>query len=196
MDNLEYFIFGSIGILCVFSLAIGLERMIKVVIANYMLTGLCIALWGVIDWFVLWIDSLYPGTRESLLFLQENKTTVILAVYLLLLLLIFLKSHLRVSMHASWFKRFMLTILFVPLTVVSIIMTLEFAIIGTDAFNMTKMTMIAQGFSANPVVFAFIQMTPVWLFLHTLVTILLMSNIKIPTLIKRRRSDDMDMSIE
>lgn len=38
MNNLEYFIFGAVGILCVFSLAIGLERMVKVVIANYMLT--------------------------------------------------------------------------------------------------------------------------------------------------------------
>lgn len=38
MNQLEYFIFGSVGILCVFSLAIGLERMIKVVIGNYMLT--------------------------------------------------------------------------------------------------------------------------------------------------------------
>lgn len=101
MDNLEYFIFGAIGILCVFSLAIGLERMVKVVIANYMLTGLCIALSGVLDWFVLRIDVVQPGTGSSLAFLQENKTTVILVVYLLLLLLIFLKSHIRVGMHAS-----------------------------------------------------------------------------------------------
>ena len=62
MDNLEYFIFGAVGILCVFSLAIGLERMVKVVIANYMLTGLCLALWSVIDWFVMRIDAMYPGT--------------------------------------------------------------------------------------------------------------------------------------
>lgn len=101
MDNLEYFIFGAIGILCVFSLAIGLERMVKVVVANYMLTGLCLALSGVIDRFVLWIDAIYPGSGASFAFLQDNKTTVILVIYLLLLLLIFLKSHIRVSMHAS-----------------------------------------------------------------------------------------------
>lgn len=194
MNNLEYFIFGSVGILCVFSLAIGLERMVKVVIANYMLTGLCIALWWVIDRFVVWIDTVMPGTGAQVAFLQDNKTTVILIIYLLLLLLVFLKSNIRVSMHASGLKRFILTILFVPLTVASIIITLELAILGADAFNMTNMTLTAQSFSANPVVFTFVQMTPVWLFIHTIVTILLISNIKLPSM-KRRSAEGMDVGM-
>lgn len=195
MNNLEYFIFGAVGILCVFSLAIGLERMIKVVVANYMLTGMCLALRTVIDWFVLRIDTVSPGMGESFRFLADNKTSVILVFYLLLLLLIFLKSNIRVSMHAAGVKRFILTILFVPLTVVSIIMTLELAILGTNAFDMTQMAVIAQGFSANPFVYGFVQMTPVWLFVHTIVTILLISNIKLPSL-RRHSPESMDMGIE
>lgn len=195
MDNLEYFIFGAVGILCVFSLAIWLERMVKVVLANYMLTWLCIALRWVIDWFVIRIDTVLPWAGANVAFLQQNKTATILIIYLLLLLLIFLKSNIRVGMHASWLKRFILTILFVPLTVISIIMTLELAIIGADAFNMTNMTLVAQSFSANPFVFSFVQMTPVWLFLHTLITIIFISNIKLPT-IRRSSSESMDMWIE
>ena len=194
MDNLEYFIFGAVGILCVFSLAIWLERMVKVVVANYMLTWLCLALWTVIDRFVLRIESVSPWTGATFAFLVQNKTIVILVIYLLLLLLIFLKSNIRVSMNASWMKRFFLTILFVPLTVTSIIMTLELAILGADAFNMTQMTITAQGFSENPFVFSFVQMTPVWLFLHTLITILLISQISFPKF--RRRAMESDHGIE
>lgn len=198
MNNIEYFIFGAVGILCVFSLAIGLERMVKVVIANYMLTGLCVALRAVIDRFVVRIETVLPGTGATLMFLKDNKTSVILVIYLLLLLLIFLKSNIRVSMHAMGLKRFFLTILFVPLTVSSIIMTLELAIIGADAFNMTNMTMTAQSFAANnPFVFGFIQMTPVRLFLHTLITIILISNIKLPTIRRKVSHDDLsDLGIE
>lgn len=198
MYNLEYFILGAVGILCVFSLAIGLERMVKVVIGNYILTGLSLSLWPTIDRFVTWMDSMYPWTWANLSFLTDNKTTVILIIYLLLLLLIFLKSNVRVSMHASGMKRFLLTILFVPLTVVSIILSLELAIIGLDSFNMTQMTMLAQSFTANPVIFGFVQMTAVWFFVHTLSTILLISNIKLPTF-KRAYNppmDNLDMPIE
>lgn len=195
MDNLEYFIFGAVGILCVFSLAIGLERMVKVVIANYMLTGLCVALWAVIDWFVVWIETVLPGSGINFVFLQENKTAVILVIYLLLLLLVFLKSNIRVSMHATGLKRFILTILFVPLTVSSLIMTLELAILGADAFNMTTMTLTAQSFSLNPFVFGFVQMTPVWLFIHTLATILLISNLKLPSF-RRRSPEGIDVGME
>ncbi len=126
------------------------------------------------------------------MFLKDNKTIVILIMYLLLLLLIFLKSNIRISMHPAGFKRFILTLLFVPLTVSSIIITLELAILGTDAFNMTNMTLTAQTYSENPFVFSFVQMTPVWLFLHTVITILLISNIsvKLPSF-KRKREDEM-----
>lgn len=198
MNNLEYFIFGAVGILCVFSLAIGLERMIKVVIANYMLTGLCLSLRSVIDRFVTWMETIYPGSANNLSFLIANKTIVILIIYLLLLLLIFLKSNVRVSMNASGMKRFLLTLLFVPLTVVSIILSLELAIIGLDSFNITQMTLVAHSFTANPVVFGFVQMTAVWFFVQTLLTILLISNIKITLPTFRRASapslDGIDMS--
>lgn len=198
MNNLEYFIFGAVGILAVFSLAIGLERMVKVVIANYMLTGVCLSLRTVIDRFVTWMDSLYPGSASTLSFLADNKTTVILVVYLLLLLLIFLKSNVRVSMHATGLKRFILTLLFVPLTVVSIILSLELSIIGLDSFNMTQMTMIAQSFTTNPVVFGFVQMTAVWFFVHTIATILFISNIKLPTFRRPYTPpmDSIDLPIE
>lgn len=198
MYNLEYFILWAVWILCVFSLAIGLERMVKVVIGNYILTGLCLSLRTTIDWFVTWIDTIYPWTGASLGFLSDNKTTVILIIYLLLLLLIFLKSNVRVSMHASGMKRFLLTILFVPLTVVSIILSLELSIIGLDSFNMTQMTLLAQSFTENPIIFSFVQMTAVRFFVHTLTTILLISNIKLPTF-KRAYTppmDGIDMPIE
>lgn len=100
-------------------------------------------------------------------------------------------------MHATGLKRFILTLLFVPLTVVSIILSLQLAIIGLDSFNMTQMTLVAQSFTANPVVFGFVQMTAVWFFVHTFVTILLISNIKLPTF-KRAYSapeDSMDIPL-
>ncbi len=193
MNNLEYFIFGAVGILCVFSLAIGLERMVKVVIANYMLTGLCIALRSVIDWFVVWIETVMPGAGANFAFLTENKTIVILIFYLLLLLLIFLKSNIRITMHATGFKRFLLTVLFVPLTVSSIIITLELAIMGADAFNMVHMSEAAQGFTTNPFVFSFVQLTPVRLFLHTLITILFISNINVKLPSFKRKSPEGDI---
>jgi len=73
-------------------------------------------------------------------------------------------------------------------------MTLELAIMGTNAFNMTNMTLAAQTFSNNPFVFGFVQMTPVRLFLHTLITIILISNVSLPSF-RRRSSDDMSMDI-
>jgi hypothetical protein len=40
----EYFIVGALGILCVFSLAIGIEKMMKIILSNYMLSVLCLTL--------------------------------------------------------------------------------------------------------------------------------------------------------
>jgi len=73
----------------------------------------------------------------------------------------------------------MLQIIFVPLTVISMILTLQIAILGINGINITAISSIANTVANNPYIFQFVSLTPVWILLHGIVTILITSEFKV-----------------
>lgn len=175
----EYFVLGSIGILCVFSLAIGIEKMMKIILGNYMLMVLCLAIGPTIDWFTMWFGGQLPDAQQTVDLLFTNKTIVTLVVYILMLILIFVKSRLHVGFRLNPTTKILMTILCIPMTIVSIIVTLTIAVIGLQTFDPGAL----QTLLANAPLYGWLRImvlnTPVIIFFHAVITVFMSSDLKI-----------------
>lgn len=173
----EYFVLWAIGILCVFSLAIGVEKMMKIMFGNYLLSILCLALWPTLDVIMWWSSVQMPDVQKSLHFLFTNKTITILVIYLLMLILIFVKSRLHVWFYLGGAQKIFVTILCIPMTIISILLTLEIAILGVQAFDVLALQSLASTMPISQIYKDFIINTPIIVAVHTFVTILMLSDL-------------------
>jgi hypothetical protein len=174
----EYFILGAIGVLCVFSLAIGVEKMMKIILGNYMLIALCLAVGPTVDRATMWFSGQMPDIQQTVGFLFTNKTIITLVMYILMLILIFVKSRLHVGFHFTQSQRMLMTLLCIPMTIVSIIITLEIAVLGAKAFDPAALqTLLADVPVQGWLRWAALN-TPVIVFFHALITILMSSDLK------------------
>jgi hypothetical protein len=69
--------------------------------------------------------------------------------------------------------------LFVPLTVFSMILTLQIVTIWISVADLTQLQLAVTEFTKNTWIYFFVTMAPVWIFLHGIVTILITSEMKI-----------------
>lgn len=65
------------------------------------------------------------------------------------------------------------------MTVLSMILTLQIAIMGINIINLQQLQLLASEVTKNPIIYKFIAMTPVRILVHGLVTILITSELKI-----------------
>jgi hypothetical protein len=112
-------------------------------------------------------------------FLNNGNMTIVLIVYLLLLVIIFRTSKIKISLPDDEAIKKMLLLLFVPLTVISMILTLQIAILGINGISITALSIIAKTVANNPYMFQFVSLTPVRILLHGIVTILITSEFKV-----------------
>lgn len=194
MATREYFVIGAIGVLCVFSFAIWLEKMLRIILGNYLLTALCLALWPTLDRLLWWAGTQDATLQSSLWFLFTNKTITILIIYFLMLILIFAKSRINVWVHFSGIKKIIFFVLAVPMTILSTLFTLEIAILGVVVFDVPALTQVV---SQMPIPYAyqnFLINTPIFISVHALVTILLLSDLHLK--LPRRKISLPDVSID
>ena len=71
-----------------------------------------------------------------------------------------------------------LYIFFVPLTVLSMCLTLEIILLGTSVLNPRFLTGIVQWFTDNIYLQQFIMNTPNWMLIHAIATIVVTSEFK------------------
>jgi fumarate reductase subunit D len=103
--------------------------MMKIILANYLLTALCITIAPAIDAFMGRLGTQAPDVGNAIGQAVANKTIITLILYLLLFLLLFAKSRLHIGFHLSGIKKIFMTILCIPMTVLSIALTLEIAVL-------------------------------------------------------------------
>jgi hypothetical protein len=72
-----------------------------------------------------------------------------------------------------------LYLVLVPLTVLSVILTLQIAIMWINVINISALQAFADWITKNPSLSLFITLTPVWILIHGLATVLITSEIKI-----------------
>ncbi|MFA5748070.1 MAG: hypothetical protein WC872_03050 [Candidatus Absconditabacterales bacterium] len=181
---ITYIVVSIMGILVIFSFSIGIEKMIKIILGNYILGSICLAATEsirlIINYLNLTPDLKFIGLTYKALgtFLTNGHTTIILIFYIILLVLIYKKSSINVKIPMDEGLKKILYILFVPMTVISVILTLQIAIMGIGVLNFEILQNFANNLTKNIYIYKFLTLTPVWILLHGIATILITSEMK------------------
>jgi hypothetical protein len=170
---ITYLFVWVVAIFVVLSFAIGLEKMIKVILGNYVLWGICFAASASID---LAVNSLQNTGFTKLL--SDWKSTIVLVLYAILLFLIYHKSKISIDIPSDQIMQKSLYLVFVPLTVLSMCLTLEIILLGTNVLTYKSLMSVVAWFSKNIYLQQFIVNTPYWVLIHGLATIFITSEFK------------------
>jgi hypothetical protein len=178
LEQWDSILLGLLIILIIFSILIGKDQMIRVIIGNYILMIVWLSFaWAVDMWN--WSNQTFSLTdsRDIWSLLSDGRITITLIVYALLLLLIFKKSTLHSShpwLLDKWFMLFL-----VPMTVLSLALTLGVIFLWTEVFDPQAMAKYAVNLSYDPSIQSIITRTPLWMFLHSLLTVLLTTHVSL-----------------
>lgn len=185
-ENLiTYAIIVFVGILAIFSFTIGIDKMIRIILGNYILSSICLAASQSINLAVETMkktpDLTFMGFSYDKVanFLNNGSMTIILILYVILLVIIYRTSKIRIVLPGDEALKKMLQLIFVPLTIISIVLTLQIAILWMDGINVSGISSIANAVANNPYLFQFVSLTPVRILLHGLVTIFITSEFKV-----------------
>lgn len=166
--------------LAILSLILWFDRMIRIIMANYLIASILLGLGNFID--LVWNQWLMVDgqAQRRVEWLQNRigkllmawKPTLLLTVYFILLIFIVNKAHIWVGkVRNEWLRR-LLTIVFLPCTVISIFVSLALAIYGNQVFDIAQLQMLASYFSWNAMVYNFIMLTPLRIILPGIATII------------------------
>ena len=117
--------------------------MIKILLGNYILSSICLAASQSIQLAITTLNKTpdlklmgiaYPKVAS---FLQNGSMTIILILYIILLVVVYKTSKIKISLPDDEAIKKMLQILFIPLTVISMVLSLQIAILGIDGINLT-----------------------------------------------------------
>lgn len=131
-------LFAVSGMIAILSLVMGLEKMIRIIMANYFIASIILALSNFID---LITSQLLLGRIERRVdglqhwigkLLVAGKPTALLTVYFILLLFLITKSRIGLGSVKNDVVKYILTLLFLPCTVLSILLSIAVAIFGSQ----------------------------------------------------------------
>lgn len=183
-DIIMYIAIFIIGGLIILSFVIGLEKMIKIILGNYIVGSVCLAASQAIKLLINYLIAnpdlrfLWLGSKALVGFLTNGQATIIFILYVLLLFLIYKKSSVTISMPDDEIIQKSLYLVLVPLTVLSIILAVEICLIGVEVISPTWIQLAELWFGNNKYVQWFIVLTPVWVLIHWLATIIVTSEFK------------------
>jgi len=164
-----------IGIL---SLILWLEKMIRIIMANYFIASIILAFNNFFDLlgsqlFVGKIDRRVDGLQNRIgTLLLAGKPTLLLTIYFVLLIFLMTKSRISFWNVQSPALKIWLTILFLPCTVLSILLGIAIAIFGGQMVSLEGLRTLAYNVSDIPYAYNMILLTPVWIILPGIITIL------------------------
>jgi len=129
MSNIQYFALGILGVLSIFSLAMGMERMVRMIVSNYILSMLCLAVSSTIDLILQNIVRLQLANKtnnyvSTYNFLSQYKVGIIIVIYLFCTITLFTRWKTNFDTDHLPFPRFIVMWILVIMTAVSILFTL------------------------------------------------------------------------
>lgn len=166
---------GMIGIL---SLILWLEKMIRIIMANYFIASILLAF---NNFFDLISSQLLVGKIERRVdWLQHRiwtlllawKPTVLLTIYFVLLIFLMTKSRISFWDVKNNALKIWLTIIFLPCTVLSILLWISIAIFWGQMVSLDWLRMLAYNVSNIPYAYNLVLLTPVRIILPWIITIL------------------------
>jgi len=159
--------------------------MIKIILGNYILSSICLAASQSIELAVTYMKKtpelsfLWFSHAKFASFLDNASMTIVLILYVILLVIIFRTSKIRIVLPSDEAIKKMLQILFVPLTVISMVLTLQIAILWMNGININWISSIATVVANNKYMFQFVSLTPVRILLHGIITIFITSEFRV-----------------
>ena len=172
-ELITYLFVWTIAIFVILSFAIGLEKMIKIILWNYILWWICFAASSSIDL------AIQTSNNENVVnFLTSWQSFIVLILYVLLLFLVYHKSKISIDIPTDQIMQKSLYLFFVPLTVLSMCLTLEIILLGTSIMSQVSLLSVVNSFTKNIYLQQFIINTPFWILIHGIATIIITSEFK------------------
>lgn len=177
MSNVNYFLLGVVWVICIFAIAVGTEKMLKIVVWNYVLTTICLTLSSVIDSISSSLGyNPNPNYANLRSFIINGKTGIILVIYLILLVILLNKSKISFDVNNMSIPRFPLTVLLIIMTTISILVTLAIAVRGTRIMDVNQVGFISNFFQGYPIVYQIVNYIPGIIMVHGLLTLFIISD--------------------
>lgn len=165
------------GMITLLGIILGLEKMIRIIMGNYLIASIILWLSNLIDLISgrLLIGATtgrrVDGIQQSVAsLLSAGKPTMLLTVYFTLLIFITTKSHLGIGKVKHELFRWVFFVIFLPCTVISMMLTMALAIYGNQIMDLEKLAVLAKQFESLPWIYDFIMLTPLWIVLPGVVT--------------------------
>lgn len=179
----EYVVIGVLGLLSIFSFVIGQEQMIKLVLSNYIISIACLFFSHSLSVMIVLLQEQEWGSflgityDKWLYFLESGQTTLVLVLFGVLLITVFLHSEVEITLPDDrlWWSIF--SILLIPLTVFSVLFTLQIAVFGDSILRVEQLRALASSLTSQPWLAQVFIFTPVWISLHALITLWLTTRI-------------------
>lgn len=135
-----YCILWVVAILCVLAFSLKLEKMVQIMIWNYILWLLFFSLWFCMD-LALVSEELSPVQS----FFVESKSRILLLLYwILFFFFVYRRSKIRIDFSSDPLIYKPLYLAFVPLTVISMLVTIWFIGLWTNAFSLATLNSISE----------------------------------------------------
>ena len=183
MSNIQYFSLGVLGVLVIFSLAMGMERMLRMIVGNYILSMLCLALSSTIDLVLQNIVRLQLANKtnnyvSTYNLLSQYKVGIVIVVYLFCMITLFTRWKTNFSTDHLPFPRFAVMRIVVIMTAISILFTLAVIVWGIWVLDPFNITTIVWQYIPDPKVLGYISYMPIWIMTHAGLTIFLISDFR------------------
>lgn len=179
----EYVVVGVLGLLSIFSFVIGQEQMIKLVLSNYIISIACLFFSHSLSVAIVFLQEQEAGSflgiryDKRLYFVESGQTTLVLILFGVLLITVFLHSHVEITLPDDRLWGSIFSVLLIPLTVFSVLFTLQIAVFGDSIVRIEQLRALADSLTSQPWLAQVFILTPVWMTLHALMTLRLTTRI-------------------
>lgn len=170
--------FAVAGMISILSLILWLEKMIRIIMANYFIASILLAF---NNFFDLISSQLLVGKTERRVDGLQNrlwtvlfagKPTILLTIYFVLLIFLITKLKFTFWTIKNNALKIWLTVIFLPCTVLSIILGIALAIFGSQMVSLEGLRTLAYNVSHIPYAYNLVILTPVRIILPWIITIL------------------------
>lgn len=164
-------------------LLLWLENIIKIILGNYILWTICFSVSVGIDSLIVYLQWLWDERFIGFSavgwssFLTNGHATIVLLLYVILLVILYKKSTISIRLPADSMIQKTLYIVFVPLALTSVILTLYILLWGSGILSPAVLASWAWSSSLLALVSQIFSLTPLWIAIHGIATLLITAEI-------------------
>ena len=169
-----YCILAVVAILCVFAFALKLEKMVQIIVWNYVLGVLFFSLWVCLDLLV----KSNPGWSVQSFFVDAKVWILLVLYWLFFFFFVYRRSKIRIDFSWDPLIYKPLYLAFVPLTVVSMAVTIWVVVLWLNAFSISVLWSISD-FTQNEYLQKIILNFPYIICWYAFISLLAITDLKV-----------------